>query len=185
MPILLPVLVRRSARSSTVRGDAPGASAPPFTARQNSAHVWTRSRSSSGAVFVERVAGEEEADRRRTRAAAAPPPATARARGCAARPRPRRRRRTCRPGRRRRSSCARWASAIIGVDGGVGAGAVGLELVEGAGRDEALQHALVDRARVRCAAAKSARSLNGSSPRASTIASTACAADALDARASA
>ena len=35
-----------------------------------------------------------------------------------------------------------------GVDGGMGAGAVRLERVEGAGGGEAFQHALVDRARI-------------------------------------
>ena len=35
-----------------------------------------------------------------------------------------------------------------GVDAGEGAGAVALERIEGAGRDQAFQHALVDRARI-------------------------------------
>ena len=46
------------------------------------------------------------------------------------------------------SSCVRCAVASIGVDGREHARAIAFERIEGAGGGEALQHALVDRARI-------------------------------------
>ena len=61
MPILLPVLVRRSVRDTTVAATRP-ALAPDFTERENSVQDCTLSFCSSDGVFVERMAGQEEAD---------------------------------------------------------------------------------------------------------------------------
>ena len=101
MPILLPVLVRRSCRSSTVAATRPTES-PPFTARQNSTQVCTRSFSSTGRRIRRADGRTGRSRRRRIPAAAARRRARARRAGCAAARRPRRRRRTCRPCRRRR-----------------------------------------------------------------------------------
>ena len=62
MPILLPVLVRRSMRETTVAATLP-AVAPDFTAPVNSAHDCTRSRFKRRRIVVERMARQEEADR--------------------------------------------------------------------------------------------------------------------------
>ena len=146
MPILLPVLVRRSARDTTVPATRP-AVAPCFTELQNAVQRWTFSRFEDRRVIVERMAGEEEADRvelalqpLRRQPRLAPP-------ACAA-PRASRRRRTVRSGRpprpragaapprgsrRRRHGRARGCrSSASNAPGGA----------------QAFQHALVDRARI-------------------------------------
>ena len=146
MPILLPVLVRRSVRDTTVPATRP-AVAPAFTARENSAQDCTRSRLSTRGIVVERMAGEEKADRivfalqplgrqpRLDRAAARA------ARGCAAAAE-----QFVLPDRGGLVRALRAAEHRI--DRGEGARAVGLELVEGAGGGKAFQHALVDGARI-------------------------------------
>jgi hypothetical protein len=77
MPILLPVLVRRSCRETTVAATGPPS---PRRARQreNSAQDCTRIRFSAPCVIVERMAGQEEADGLVFALAAGPPAATAR-----------------------------------------------------------------------------------------------------------
>ena len=62
MPILLPVLVRRSVRSSTVAATRP-TELPALTERQNSTQLCTPQPLQEIAVFVERMARQEEADR--------------------------------------------------------------------------------------------------------------------------
>ena len=49
MPILVPFLVRRSVRATTVPASRPAAAHRPFTTRENSAQVWTRIRCSTAA----------------------------------------------------------------------------------------------------------------------------------------
>jgi len=62
MPILLPVLVRRSVRATTVPATRP-APAPFLTARANSAHDCTRRRFERRGIIVERMTGQEKPDR--------------------------------------------------------------------------------------------------------------------------
>ena len=145
MPILLPVLVRRSMRETTVAATLP-AVAPVFTARENSAQDLHPQALQHGRVVVERMAGQEEADRVIF----------------AAQPLGRQPRLDLRQhdGRRVR----RVAEHVVLADGrglmaalaggedriraGKDARAVGLQRVEGAGGGEALDDALVDRARI-------------------------------------
>ena len=157
-------------------------STPVFTARENSAQDCTRRLLSTCGVIVERMAGEEEADR----LVFAPQPLRRQPRldlractiGSGAAPR----RRTIRSGRCVAASWARCARASTASIGREGAGAVRLELVERAGGGETFQHALVDRARIDApgeVGEVGERAL-ARAPRRSP--STACAADALERR---
>ena len=145
MPILLPVLVRRSMRETTVAAMRP-AVAPARTARANSPNSHLHALQRRG-VIVKRMAGEEKADRFIFASAAAPPAATARRRQpkCFAH-RPRRRTiRSVRRPRLMRALCARRQHRSTARKH---ARAVGLELVEGARGRKTFQHALVDGARI-------------------------------------
>ena len=62
MPILVPDLVRRSVRSSTVAASRAADEEPPFTSRAKAVHRSTRSRLEHRRIAIERVAGQEEAD---------------------------------------------------------------------------------------------------------------------------
>ena len=145
MPILLPVLVRRSVRDTTVPATLP-AVAPCFTAAENTAHDWTFSRFEHRRVVVERMAREEEPDR----VVFALQPLG----------------RQPRFGRRQRQRLARRTATeqlalsehrvvVAALRGGhdqvharVRARAVALQRIERAGGREAFQHALVDGARI-------------------------------------
>ena len=145
MPILVPFLVRRSVRATTVPATRP-APAPAFTARRKLRPGLHAQPLERGGIIVERMAAEEEAD------------------GVvfALQPLGRQpvfdRRQHDRRRRGRAAEQLRLADRRIlvgalrggehGVDGGKSARAVFLDGVEGAGGDEAFQHALVDRARI-------------------------------------
>ena len=148
MPILLPVRVRRSVRATTVPATRP-AVAPALTARANSAQDCTRSFFSTHGVIVERMAGQEEADRLVFAAQAlGRQPALDRRqsdRFALASPPPPPNNSLCPTAA---VSCARCARASTDVDAGKDARAVCLETVEGAGGGQAFQHALVDGARI-------------------------------------
>ena len=147
MPILLPVLVRRSVRDTTVAATRP-AVAPAFTERRElGPRLHLAASCSSGGVFVERMAGQEEADGvvfALQLVGRQPGLDRGHGDGLAVRQAP-----------PNMSFCptatASWVRCAVdehGVDGGVRARAVRLERVERAGRGEAFQHALVDRARI-------------------------------------
>ena len=147
MPILLPVLVRRSVRETTVAATRP-ALAPAFTERRELGPGLHLQLLQQRGVVVERMAGEEEADRlvfalqpvgrqpgldrRQSRCVSRLRRAAEQCRS--ARPWRPRARAARSPSWRRRRRCARAR--------------LRLERVEGAGRDQAFQHALVDGARI-------------------------------------
>ncbi len=145
MPILLPVLVRRSVRETTVAATRP-ALAPDFTERENSVHDCTLSFCSSGAY-----SSSGWPDRKKPMASYSRCSLSAASQGSTA-------------GMAMVSRLASAAEHVVlpdrdglmralrgrhhGVDGGVRPRAVRLERIEGAGGGEAFQHALVDRARI-------------------------------------
>ena len=178
MPILLPVRVRRSVRATTVPATRPAVAPALHRARELGPGLHAQLLQHGG-VIVERMAGEEEADRvvfalqplgrqpgldRRQRdrlARCRPPPNNSLCPTAAVLVRALRASRAWR--RRPAKTRARFAS----------------KRVEGAGGGQAFQHALVDGARI------DARGEVGEvgerrSPRAATIASTAWRADAFE-----